>query len=48
MGGLNLERWGANFNLHDSESCQVTHRGVLVLITVVGNWYLHRNTRTET
>jgi len=42
-----VERWDANFDLHDSESCQVTHRSRLVLIKVVENWYLRGNTRAE-
>jgi len=47
-GGLgDVERWGANFDLHDSESCQVTHKSRSALITVVGSWYLRGYTRTE-
>ena len=45
-----MEQWDANFDLHDSddsESCQITHRSRLVLIAVVGNWYLRGNTGTE-
>ena len=50
LWGGDVEQWDANFDLHDSddsESCQITHRSRLVLIAVVGNWYLRGNTGTE-